>query len=129
MSPDTVAIRRNSCRAVSCSTGSSWPYSDSARRAMALRTPPMRSYVARSSTRPFASVEQLGQRILEQRQRVRLAGDVGDQSPDEAWFDGDVELAGGKCRSGLELVGAERHDGDDVVGEQLAQTGSASGRS
>ena len=75
------------------------------------------------------SVEQLGERILEQRQRVRLGSHVRDQSPHEAWLDGDVELARRECRCSLQLAGAERHDGDHVLGEELPETGSARGRS
>ena len=120
-SPATVAIRRNNWRAASCSPAELAVQIDSARRATALRTPPIRSYVARSSTGPFAFVEELRERVLEERQRVRLSGHVGDETADEPRLDGDVELAGRQGRSGLELIGAQRDDADDVVGEQLSQ--------
>ena len=63
-------------------------------------------------------VEEFGERVLEQRQRVRLAGDVGDQPTNETRFDRHVELAGGQGRRRREVVGAHRHDVDDVLGEE-----------
>ena len=54
--------------------------------------------------RAGALVEQLGERVLEERKRVRLPGHVGDEPRHQARFDPHVELVGRLGGGQLEIV-------------------------
>ena len=69
----------------------------------------------------LASVEQLGERVLEQRQRVRLAAHVADQLGEQARLEPHADPLGRLRRGGLELARPERQHVHDVLGHEPAE--------
>ena len=66
-------------------------------------------------------VEQLGQRVLQQRQRARAVDDLAHHLRDDERVDVDADLAGRAGDRRLELVDRHRRDHLGAVAEQLAE--------
>ena len=63
-------------------------------------------------------VEQLGERVLEQRQGVGLTADLVDQRRQQATLERDPDPRRRPERSRFELIGGQRHDVDDMARHQ-----------
>ncbi len=114
-----VTRRSNTWRATSWASSPRLASNPSARFANVPDTPPSCSYVA-ESMRPAAMVEELGERVLEQRQRPGAVGHVPHQGGDERRLEADpVRLRRAGDRP---LQVARRHRCDDLgpFAEQLA---------
>ena len=70
---------------------------------------------------PLAALVQLGQCVLEQRERAGLVRDVGDHLREQARLERRADALGRPRDRTLELVGPQRHDRLDVVAEQLGE--------
>ena len=71
--------------------------------------------------RPDARVEQLGQRVLQQRQGPGSVDDLAHHLRHDERLDVDTDLGGRAGDRGLQLVDRHRRDHLGAVAEQLAE--------
>ena len=69
----------------------------------------------------LAPLVELGQRVLEQRQRARLVGDVGHELGEQARLEPCADALRRAGDRALELVGLQRDERLDIVAEQLRE--------
>src|SRR5512133_2180758 len=67
------------------------------------------------------SLEELRQRVLEERKRTGLLEDVRDDLCEKPFFEATSRAAGGRSDRTLDLIGRERRNDLDVVAEQLRE--------
>ncbi len=94
-----VTSRRNTCRIARCPSGSVVAKMRSARADKRPADPPDLLEGREGQPIVVASLEQLGERVLQQRERAGLMGDVGDDLGHEAGL-------GGRCRPPRRAVGS-----------------------